>query len=63
MFAEVARGDIRAKAFDLNGVWSPFYTLHKLFAGLRDAHHLAGSDEALAVARKLGDWVDGTLRA
>ena len=61
MFAEVARGDIRAKAFDLNGVWSPFYTLHKLFAGLRDAHHLAGSDEALAVERRLGDWVDGTL--
>ena len=61
MFAEVARGDIRAKAFDLNGVWSPFYTLHKLFAGLRDAHHLAGSDEALAVARKLGDWVDGSV--
>ena len=57
MFAEVARGDIRAKAFDLNGGWSPFYTLHKLFAGLRDAHHLAGSDEALAVAseaRRLG---------
>ena len=57
LFAEVARGDIRAKAFDLNGGWSPFYTLHKLFAGLRDAHHLAGSDEALGVgheARRLG---------
>jgi uncharacterized protein len=61
MFAEVGRGDIRAKAFDLNGIWSPFYTLHKLFAGLRDAHHLAGSNEALAVATKLGDWVDGTI--
>ena len=61
LFAEVSRGDIRAKAFDLNGGWSPFYTLHKLFAGLRDAHHLAGSDEALAVGRKLADWVGMTV--
>ena len=61
LFAEVARGDIRAKAFDLNGGWSPFYTLHKLFAGLRDAHHLAGSDEALGVATKLADWVAHTV--
>jgi DUF1680 family protein len=61
LFAEVARGDIRAKAFDLNGGWSPFYTLHKLFAGLRDAHHLAGSTEALAVGRSLADWVEGVV--
>ena len=61
LFAEVARGDIRAKAFDLNGGWSPFYTLHKLFAGLRDAHHLAGSSEALAVSRSLADWVGGIV--
>jgi DUF1680 family protein len=61
LFEEVARGDIRAKPFDLNGGWSPFYTLHKLFAGLRDAHHLAGSGEALAVERALGDWVGRTV--
>ena len=61
IFAEVARGEIRAKAFDLNGGWSPFYTLHKLFAGLRDAHHLAGSSEALGVARQLGDWVERSV--
>ena len=61
LFAEVARGDIRAKPFDLNGGWSPFYTIHKLFAGLRDAHHLAGSDEALTVGRKLADWVGATV--
>ena len=34
LFAEVARGDIRAKPFDLNGGWSPFYTIHKLLARL-----------------------------
>jgi uncharacterized protein len=61
IFAEVARGEIRAKPFDLNGGWSPFYTVHKLSAGLRDAYHLAGSDQALAVARHLGDWVARTV--
>src|SRR5664279_5654268 len=33
---EIAKGDIRAKGFDLNGIWSPFYTVHKILAGLRD---------------------------
>ena len=36
-FAALSRGEIRGAAFDLNGMWSPFYTLHKTFAGLRDA--------------------------
>jgi len=35
VFAEVARGEIRSEKFDLNGLWAPWYTLHKLFAGLR----------------------------
>jgi len=37
-FAEVARGDIRSGGFDLNGLWSPWYVLHKVYAGLRDAY-------------------------
>ena len=36
-FAAVSKGDIRSGGFDLNGLWSPWYTLHKTFAGLRDA--------------------------
>jgi uncharacterized protein len=40
VFEEVAGGDIRSKGFDLNGLWAPLYTLHKLFAGLRDAYRL-----------------------
>ena len=34
IFQEVSAGDIRVKPFDLNGGWVPWYTLHKLFAGL-----------------------------
>ena len=37
--------------------WVPWYTLHKLLAGLLDAYALAGSAQALSVAEKLGDWV------
>src|SRR5678816_307495 len=29
VFEEVSKGNIRAANFDLNGLWSPWYTLHK----------------------------------
>ncbi len=57
VFAEVAAGDIRSQGFDLNGLWVPWYTEHKLFAGLLDAYRYCRNDKALSVARKLGDWV------
>jgi DUF1680 family protein len=39
-------------------VWAPFYTLHKLMAGLLDMHQYAENAQALDVAVKLGGWVD-----
>jgi DUF1680 family protein len=60
LYAEVAAGDIRSAGFDLNGCWVPNYTLHKLFAGLRDAYRLGGNPRALEVERKLADWFDHT---
>lgn len=53
---DVAAGNIRSGGFDLNGMWSPWYVHHKVFAGLLDAHSLAGDKRALEVARKFGDW-------
>src|ERR1035438_10327720 len=38
-------------------VWAPWYTLHKILAGLLDAHRLCGNEQALAVAEKMADWV------
>jgi uncharacterized protein len=35
----------------------PWYTMHKIFAGLRDAHLHADSAQALEVLTKLADWV------
>ena len=37
-------------------VWAPWYTLHKIFAGLMDVAELCGDAKALEVARKMGDW-------
>ena len=36
----------------------PWYTLHKVAAGLRDAHMHAGSALALEVLRRLADWIE-----
>ncbi len=54
---EVARGDIRSQGFDLNGIWAPFYTHHKVMAGLRDAYRLLGNEQALEVERNFADWI------
>jgi DUF1680 family protein len=38
-------------------VWAPYYTLHKIMAGLLDVHLLSGNQQALDVLVKLADWV------
>jgi len=37
-------------------VWAPFYTLHKIMAGLLDMHTLAGSAQALDVLKGMARW-------
>src|SRR5262249_23837122 len=48
-FIEVSKGNIRSASFDLNGLWSPWYVLHKTYAGLRDAYRYTGNRAALEV--------------
>jgi DUF1680 family protein len=43
------------------GIWAPYYTLHKILAGLLAANTLAGNTQALDVASKIGDWAHGRL--
>ena len=38
-------------------VWVPWYTLHKIMAGLLDANQHCGNAQALDVLVKLADWV------
>ena len=43
------------------GIWAPYYTLHKIIAGLLDAHTHTGNTQALEVASKIGDWTYSRL--
>jgi DUF1680 family protein len=38
-------------------VWAPYYTLHKIMAGLLDVHLLCGNGQALDILVKMADWV------
>lgn len=40
-----------------SGTWVPWYSLHKILAGVIAVYEFTGNDEALHVASKLGDWV------
>jgi uncharacterized protein len=39
-------------------VWAPFYTIHKIMAGLLDMYVLAGNKQALEVVIGMADWTD-----
>jgi hypothetical protein len=38
-------------------IWAPYYTLHKIMAGLLDCYTLADNSTALAICQQLGDFV------
>lgn len=38
-------------------IWAPYYTTHKIMAGLLDAYELTGSAEARDIAVSMGHWV------
>jgi DUF1680 family protein len=42
-------------------IWAPYYTLHKILAGLVDCHEVGGNPKALEIARDMGLWVHGRL--
>ncbi|HEY1213042.1 MAG TPA: glycoside hydrolase family 127 protein [Bryobacteraceae bacterium] len=56
IFREVKQGEIRSGGFDLNGSWSPLYTVHKVFAGLLDVYESWGNPTALKVATGLAGY-------
>ncbi len=39
-------------------VWAPFYTIHKIMAGMFDMYRLAGNRQALAVLEGMAEWAD-----
>ena len=39
-------------------VWAPFYTIHKIAAGMFDMYRLAGNQQALQVLEGMSTWAD-----
>jgi DUF1680 family protein len=61
IFGKVSRGEITSSGFDLNGGWSPWYTVHKVMAGLCDAYLYCDNRLALELVTGMADWVYNTI--
>ncbi len=61
IFGKVARGVIRSSGFDLNGGWSPWYTVHKVMAGLCDTYLYCNNKKAPEIVTLMSDWVYETI--
>ena len=44
-------------------IWAPYYTLHKILAGLLDCYEVGGNRKALEIAQGMGLWVQQRLQA
>jgi DUF1680 family protein len=56
MWHQIAKGEIEADLFALNDKWVPWYNLHKVYSGLRDAYIHAGNEQAKQMLIDLTDW-------
>ena len=61
LMEHVSQGEIKSTGFDLNGLWSPWYTLHKTYAGLRDAYRFTGNKKALELEIEFAEWAERIL--
>ena len=61
LWDRIAAGDFQAEAFSLEGAWVPFYNLHKMYAGLRDAWLVAGEARARDMLVAFADWADALV--
>lgn len=52
---------LEGKGADNGGIVVPYYTVHKIMAGLLDANHYVGSQQALTIATKMADYFQGRL--
>lgn len=61
IFGKLAKGQIKTSGFDMNGGWSPWYTVHKVMAGLCDAYLYCNNKQALKLAIGMADWTYKTI--
>ncbi|MES2730881.1 MAG: beta-L-arabinofuranosidase domain-containing protein [Bacteroidota bacterium] len=62
IFADIAQGKIHSAGFDLNGGWVPWYTIHKVMAGLLDAYLYGDNVKAKDVVVKFADWTNNLTK-
>lgn len=56
LWNDVVQGKIDANTGWLNGIWVPWYNLHKLWAGLVDTYLYTGNEVAKDIVIDLTDW-------
>ena len=61
IWGELAKGNVKTGGFDLNGGWAPWYTVHKIMAGLLDAYLYTNNKKALTACIALADWTGTTI--
>ncbi|MHC4344014.1 MAG: glycoside hydrolase family 127 protein [Planctomycetota bacterium] len=52
---------IKKVIYSTGGYWAPWYTLHKIYAGLIDMYTHCGNEQALKVAEGLAAWAKSHL--
>lgn len=52
---------VEGKQGNSAGIAVPYYTIHKIMAGLLDAHDYLGNDQALEIAAKMADYFETRL--
>ncbi|WP_111978697.1 beta-L-arabinofuranosidase domain-containing protein [Algibacillus agarilyticus] len=57
MWKDVAAGNIQADLFSMNKRWVPWYNVHKMFAGLRDAYLIAEIPLAKKLLLNYAEWL------
>jgi MYXO-CTERM domain-containing protein len=55
--------DSSAPGTSLATVWVPYYTMHKILAGLVDVYKFEGNEDAKTVASNLGTWIYNRTQA
>ena len=51
-----AGGDFEVSHFSLGDSWVPWYSIHKIYAGLIDVYNICDHEKALEVVLKLANW-------
>ncbi len=55
-FDAVASGNFTVDRFGLANYWVPWYSVHKIYAGLLEAYTYTNNEQALDIVKKVGDW-------